>query len=125
MVAYLRDLSRFADVYYLADCPLEPGELDKLEPYTKGRWALRHGRYDFGSYSMLAKDLVGWDVIEQYDELVLANDSCYLVQPSTGSSSRWTPSRRTGGGSRRPTSGSRPASTSGTAARSASTGSST
>ena len=29
---------------------------------------------------MLAKDLVGWDVIEQYDEMLLANDSCYLVQ---------------------------------------------
>ena len=81
VVAYLRDLSRFADIYYLADCPLEPGELDKLAPYTKGRWAIRHGRYDFGSYSMLAKELVGWDVIESYDELVLANDSCYLVQP--------------------------------------------
>ena len=81
VVAYLRDLSRFADIYYLADCPLEPGELDKLAPYTKGRWAIRHGLYDFGSYSMLAKDLVGWDVIESYDELVLANDSCYLVQP--------------------------------------------
>jgi hypothetical protein len=80
-VAYLADLSRFADVYYLADCPLEPGELDKLAPYTQGRWAFRHGRYDFGSYSMLARDLVGWEVIEQYDELVLANDSCYLVQP--------------------------------------------
>ena len=81
VVAYLRELSRFADVYYLADCEVEPGELDKLESCTKGRWAVRHGRYDFGSYSMLARDLVGWDVIETYDELILANDSCYLVQP--------------------------------------------
>ena len=30
---------------------------------------------------MLARDLVGWDVIDGYDELLLANDSCYLVQP--------------------------------------------
>ena len=93
MVAYLRDLSRFADVYYLADCPLEAGELDKLAPYTKGRWAIRHGRYDFGSYSMLARDLVGWDVIEQYDELMLANDSCYLVQPFDQVFAGWTPGR--------------------------------
>ena len=76
-----RDLSRFADVYYLADCEMEQSELDKVAPYTRGRWAIRHGRYDFGSYSMLARDLVGWDTIEQYDELLLANDSCYLVQP--------------------------------------------
>jgi hypothetical protein len=81
VVAYLADLSRFADVYYLADCEMEQSELDKVAPYTRGRWAIRHGRYDFGSYSMLARDLVGWDTIEQYDELLLANDSCYLVQP--------------------------------------------
>lgn len=81
VVDYLADLSRHADVYYLADCDLDPGELEKVAPHTKGRWAIRHGRYDFGSYSMLARDLVGWDVIEGYDELLLANDSCYLVQP--------------------------------------------
>lgn len=81
VVDYLADLSRHADVYYLADCEMDPGELDKVAPYTKDRWAIRHGRYDFGSYSMLARDLVGWDVIEGYDELLLANDSCYLVQP--------------------------------------------
>ncbi len=80
-VAYVRELSRFADVYYLADCHLEAGELDKLAPYTSGRWAIRHGRYDFGSYSMLARDLVGWDTIATYDELLLANDSCYLLRP--------------------------------------------
>ncbi len=81
VVDYLADLSRFADIYYLADCEMDAAELDKVAPYTRGRWAIRHGRYDFGSYSMLARDLVGWDTIEQYDELVLANDSCYLVQP--------------------------------------------
>lgn len=81
VVTYLADLSRFADVYYLADCEMEEGELDKLAPYTKGAWAVRHGRYDFGSYSMLATDLVGWDVIDGYDEMMLANDSAWLVQP--------------------------------------------
>lgn len=81
VVTYLADLSRFADVYYLADCELAPGQLDRIAAYTKGAWAIRHGRYDFGSYSMLAKDLVGWDVIDTYDELMLANDSCFLVQP--------------------------------------------
>ena len=29
VVAYVRELSRFADVYYLADCVLEAGELDE------------------------------------------------------------------------------------------------
>ena len=80
-VAYVRELSRFADVYYLADCVLEAGELEKLEPYTRGRWAIRHGLYDFGSYSILARDLVGWDTIATYDEVLLVNDSSYLLRP--------------------------------------------
>ncbi len=77
---YLRELSRHADVYYMADCGLQPDELDKLAACTKGAWASRHGAYDFGSYSKLARDLVGWDVIEGCDELILANDSCYLLR---------------------------------------------
>ncbi len=81
VVAYVRELSRHADVFYLADCPLEDGELDKLAPYTRGRWSIRHGRYDFGSYSLLARDLVGWDTIATYDELLLTNDSSYLLRP--------------------------------------------
>ncbi len=80
VVDYVRELSRFADVFYLADCALEDGEIDKLAPYTKQRWAIRHGRYDFGTYSLLARDLVGWDELATYDEVLLANDSVYLLR---------------------------------------------
>jgi CDP-glycerol glycerophosphotransferase (TagB/SpsB family) len=80
VVTYLRELGRHADVYYLADCDMPAQELEKLATCTKGAWAIRHGAYDFGSYSMLARDLVGWDVIGRYDELILANDSCYLLR---------------------------------------------
>lgn len=80
VIAYLRELGRHADVFYLFDGYLHPEELDKLAPVTKGAWAVPHGRYDFGSYSMLARELVGWSVIEQYDELLLVNDSAYLVR---------------------------------------------
>src|SRR5690606_18967312 len=80
VLRYVRELSRHADVYYLADCTMAPGELDKLEPYVKGAWAERHGAYDFGSWSRLARDLVGWGTIERYDELLLVNDSCYLLR---------------------------------------------
>jgi CDP-glycerol glycerophosphotransferase (TagB/SpsB family) len=79
VVALARELSRYADVYYLADCFMPQDELDKLAGYTRGRWASRHGAYDFGSYSILARDYVGWDVIESYDELLLVNDSGYLL----------------------------------------------
>lgn len=79
VLAYLRTLSQVADVYYLADSDMPQSELDKLAPYVKGAWARRHQTYDFGSYSLLAREFVGWDVLDTYDELVLANDSCYLV----------------------------------------------
>ena len=79
VVAYLSALSRHADIYYLADCAMPPSELNKLRGIVKCAWAGRHGTYDFGSYSILARSLVGWDLIGQYDELLLANDSCYLL----------------------------------------------
>ncbi|MEP3394133.1 MAG: CDP-glycerol glycerophosphotransferase family protein [Litoreibacter sp.] len=79
VLAYLRDMSKFADIYYLADGPMQDTELAKLDGLVKGAWGQRHGKYDFGSWSILARDLVGWDVIETYDETIFANDSCYLV----------------------------------------------
>src|SRR5690606_31064062 len=84
VVRYVRELSRHADVYYLADCAMQPGQLDRLAPWTKGAWASRHGLYDFGSYSLLARELVGWDAIGGYDELLLVNDSCYLLRDLDG-----------------------------------------
>jgi CDP-glycerol glycerophosphotransferase (TagB/SpsB family) len=79
VVEYLRELSRYADIHYLADCDMQPGELDKLAGIVKSATSERHGEYDFGSYSRLVRQ-VGWDVIESYDELILANDSCYLLR---------------------------------------------
>jgi len=80
VVAYVRELARHADVYYLADCQMRPGELEKLAPHVRGAWAERHGTYDFGSYSRLIRRL-GWEHIAGYDELLLVNDSCYLLRP--------------------------------------------
>jgi len=79
VVDYLRELSRHADIHYLADCDMQPGELEKIAPYTRSASALRHGEYDFGSYSRLARQ-VGWETLQGYDELILANDSCYLLR---------------------------------------------
>ena len=79
VVEFIRELSIYADVYYLADTIMQEGELNKLNSITQGAWSFRHGEYDFGSYSRLAKDLVGWKLIETYDELLLVNDSSYLI----------------------------------------------
>ena len=80
VVDFVRELSRFADVYYLADSDMAESELGKLAAFTKGAWAERHGEYDFGSYKRLA-ERVGWSVLEEYDEVLFVNDSCFLLSP--------------------------------------------
>ena len=81
VLLFVKELSRHSDVYFLSDTNLRDGELDKLQPYTKGAWGIRHGEYDFGSYKRLAQYLVGWEILEQYDEVILVNDSSYLLKP--------------------------------------------
>lgn len=73
---YLKALSQIADVYYLADCNMPEQELGKLNGIVKKSWSFRHGKYDFGSWQELTQ-LVGWDEIAKYDQLIFANDSCY------------------------------------------------
>ncbi|WP_159449377.1 CDP-glycerol glycerophosphotransferase family protein [Demequina sp. NBRC 110051] len=80
VIDYVRELSRFADVYYLADSDMPESELEKLADITVEAWADRHGEYDFGSYKRLA-ERVGWERLETYDEMLLVNDSCYLLRP--------------------------------------------
>ncbi|WP_321848531.1 rhamnan synthesis F family protein [Pseudomonas paraveronii] len=79
VIDYLKELSLYCDVYYMADGVLQDGELKKLDATCKGSWLLNHGKYDFGSYSELAKSKVGWATISKYDELIFANDSCFCV----------------------------------------------
>jgi CDP-glycerol glycerophosphotransferase len=81
VLIFLRELSRHADVFYLADCEMPANELARLEGIVAGAWAQRHGAYDFGSYSLLARDLVGWERLQGYDEVLFVNDSCYLLRP--------------------------------------------
>lgn len=83
VVQYVRELARYCDVYYMADCEMQPGELEKLTPYVVEAWAERHGEYDFGSYSRLA-NRVGWEHISEFDELLLVNDSSYLLTSLEG-----------------------------------------
>ena len=80
VVAYLRDLSRFADVYYLADGHIPDGELAKLAPHTKGAWSRPHGPYDFGSWRSSPRS---WSAgtSSRPHELLVANDSAYLLRP--------------------------------------------
>ncbi len=80
VVAYVAELARHADVFVLADGSLQPGQLDRLSAAT-GAWVRAHGGHDFGSWSLLARELVGWEELAAYDEVLLANDSCWLLRP--------------------------------------------
>lgn len=77
---YLRELTNYADVYYFADNELPISELDKVKQIVINAWSKPHRKYDFGSYSELANNYVGWEEIEKYDELIFANDSCFCLQ---------------------------------------------
>ncbi len=81
VISFVRELSRHADVYFLSDGLLQKSELEKLSSYVVGAWGIRHGEYDFGSYKRLARYLVGWEQLSSYDEVLLVNDSSYLLRP--------------------------------------------
>ncbi|MET3179677.1 UNVERIFIED_ORG: uncharacterized protein YoxC [Variovorax guangxiensis] len=76
VVHYLRELSKFAEVYYQAANYASEEELKKLDAVTRGRWAQAHEKYDFGSWQKLIFRL-GWQEIEKYDAVILVNDSNY------------------------------------------------
>ncbi len=80
VVAYVEELARHADVFVCADGSVQEGQLERLSA-ASGAWVRAHGAHDFGSWSALAHDLVGWERLAAYDEVLLANDSCWLVRP--------------------------------------------
>lgn len=79
VIDYLKELSSFGDVYYLADGEIDNNQLSLISPYVKGCWCEKHGGYDFYSWKLLIIKYIGWDIIDTYDELIFANDSCMCV----------------------------------------------
>lgn len=76
VIYYLKALSKIADVYYWGDFEASNKEKAKIEPYCQAVYCARHGKYDFGSWQELIQK-IGREKIESYDEMILANDSCY------------------------------------------------
>lgn len=69
-------LSVFSEVHCLFDNAIAATERQKLDGLATVHGGYRHGRYDFGSWADMIAAL-GWATIEQFDELILVNDSCY------------------------------------------------
>ena len=76
VIKYISELSKFADVHYMADCDVEEQELLKLKQIIKSAKAQRHKCYDFGSWGLMYKSF-SREELASYDFLILANDSCY------------------------------------------------
>ena len=74
---YLKELNKFSDIIYVADCEMQETELNKVKDYTIKAISEKHGEYDFGSYKrgyIYAKEN---NILENYDYLILCNDSVY------------------------------------------------
>lgn len=74
VVYLIEKLSLISDVYYLSDNNLPDNEKSKIAPYVKAAYGFKHEKYDFGSWQELI-NILGWEKLEEYDELILTNDS--------------------------------------------------
>ncbi len=78
VVYYLRELRKNVDgIVFIMDNPLLPGEIGKVQDYVFHAQCERHREYDFGSYKRGYRYLVENNILENTDELVVCNDSCY------------------------------------------------
>ena len=77
-IYYIQALQEVADnIIYIADNELIAGEAEKISKEVYYIKAEKHGEYDFGSYKrgfMYAKE---HGMLDDIDELILCNDSCY------------------------------------------------
>ena len=86
VLSYLKYLKEVCSkIVFVADCELSDTELKKLEPYVCHVIAMRHGEYDFGSYKRGLNYAKDNGLLDDLDELVICNDSCYCLYPLTKS----------------------------------------
>ena len=78
VIYYLRALHEVADqIVFVSDNEMEKGETDKLSEWVVTTICYRHEMYDFGSYRIGYSWLLEHHLLEDADELIFANDSCY------------------------------------------------
>jgi len=75
VVYYLNELKKIADIVFVSDSDLSADELKKVGPFVLKSIAHKHGEYDFGSYKRGFLDIE--EKLNNYDELIFANDSGY------------------------------------------------
>ncbi len=76
VVYYLNELKKIADtIIFVSCCNLDDKELSKINGIASHVIAQFHDEYDFGSYKRGFLYLK--DKLNEFDELIFANDSCY------------------------------------------------
>lgn len=78
VIYYLKALKQICDkVVFVSCCELPAAEADKLSGIADLTVVEKHNEYDFGSYKRGFFALKNKGTLEEIDELIFANDSCY------------------------------------------------
>lgn len=80
VVTYLEYLKEVSDsIIFVADNEPNIKELSKIYPLVSHIESYHHGEYDFGSYKIGFKYSKEHYLLDDVDEIILCNDSCFCV----------------------------------------------
>lgn len=77
LVYYIAELSKHGDIVLFMDCNSPKSELNKVQQYCLYAAAHRHCEYDFGSYKRAFQYAKEQDILKNYENIYLVNDSVY------------------------------------------------
>uniref|UniRef100_UPI00402B01E0 rhamnan synthesis F family protein n=1 Tax=Succinivibrio sp. TaxID=2053619 RepID=UPI00402B01E0 len=79
-MTYLKYLKEVSDnIIFVADNEPNVKELSKIYPLVSHIESYHHGEYDFGSYKIGFKYAKEHYLLDDVDEIILCNDSCFCV----------------------------------------------
>ena len=80
VVTYLKYLKELSDsIIFVADNEPNVKELSKIYPLVSHIESYHHGEYDFGSYKIGFRYAKEHCLLDDVDEIILCNDSCFCV----------------------------------------------
>ncbi len=78
VVFYVQELKKVVDnIIFVSDSDVKLEELNKIKDYVTHSIVGKHGEYDFGSYKRGFLYAKANNLLENCEELVFCNDSCY------------------------------------------------
>ncbi|MFD1824940.1 CDP-glycerol glycerophosphotransferase family protein [Mumia zhuanghuii] len=101
-LSYVHELDRFGDVHLLVGEATSASELAALPDSVVSATARSYGDGSSGAaFALLADEVVGWERLAEYDEIILVDDSSYLVgalddlfaSAARATADVWTPQR--------------------------------